>query len=207
MAWDEERADAAEQLLVAVEEPVVELRAVEELVGDLGVRECLLVVLPLDDDFGVGEEEVAAAVVGVQVGVDDVCDVRDPEADLGESPLEPVLGLHPREHLVGVVEAEAVRRIVDVRGMQAGVDEDVFVVVGADQIDRHRDIDQHAVVDPGREDSSLVDPQRAGRNHVQPHRTRPAFHQKVSKYSAISHALRSLARAWVAISERFIITR
>ena len=114
-------------------------------------------------------------MIGVQVGVDDVGDVRDPEADLGESALEPVLGLHPREDLVGVLEAEAVRGIVDVCGMQAGVDEDVFVVAGADQIDGHRDLDQHAVVDPGREDSSLVDPQRARRNHVQPHQTHPAF--------------------------------
>ena len=91
MAWGDERPDAAEQLLVAVEQPVVELRPVEELVGDLWVRECLLVVLALDDDFGVGEEEVAAAVIGVQVGVDDVGDVGDLETDLGESRLEPVL--------------------------------------------------------------------------------------------------------------------
>jgi hypothetical protein len=81
VAWDDERADAAEQLLVAIDEPVVELRPVEELVGDLGVRECLLVVLPLDDDFGVGEEEVAAAVIGMQMGVDDVGDVRWPRPD------------------------------------------------------------------------------------------------------------------------------
>jgi hypothetical protein len=50
-----ERPDAAEQLLVAVEQAVVEFRPVEELVGDLGVRESLLVVLALDDDFGVGK--------------------------------------------------------------------------------------------------------------------------------------------------------
>ena len=64
MAWSDDRADAAEQLLVAVEHPVVEFRPVEELVGDLGVRESLLIVLALDDDFGVGEDEVAATVVG-----------------------------------------------------------------------------------------------------------------------------------------------
>ncbi len=100
-ARDDDRADAAEQLLVAVDEPMVELRPVEELVGDLGMRECLLVVLPLDDDLGVGEAKVATAVIGVQVGVDDVGDVRHPEA-------------------------EAVRRMVDVCGMQTRVDTDVF---------------------------------------------------------------------------------
>jgi hypothetical protein len=115
VAWCDDRADAAEQLLVTVEEPVVEFRSVKELVGDVGFRESLLVVLKLDDDFSVGEEEVAATVVGMQVGVDDMGDVGDLETDLGESTLEPVLGLHPRQDLVGVLEAEAVIGIVDVR--------------------------------------------------------------------------------------------
>jgi hypothetical protein len=91
VAWGDERPDAAEQLLVAVEQPGLEFRPVEEVVGDQGVRESLLVVLALDDEFGVGEEEVAATVIGMQVGVDDVGDVGDLETDLGESRLEPVL--------------------------------------------------------------------------------------------------------------------
>ena len=53
--------------------------------------------------------------------------------------------------------------------MQAGVDEHVLVVVGLDQVDRHRDLDMDAVVDPRREDGSLVDPQPAGVDHVQAH--------------------------------------
>jgi len=148
------------------------------------VLESLLVVLALDDDFGVGEEEVPAAVIGVQVSVDDVGDVGNLETDLGESTLEPILGLHPRQDRAGVLEAKAVIGIGDVCGMQTGIDENVFVVVGADEVDGHRDLDQHALVDPGREDGSLVDPQRAGRDHVQPDQTHRAFSGRTPHLSA-----------------------
>ena len=58
VAWGDERPDATEQLLVAVEQPVLEFRAVEELVGDQGVRESLLIVLALDDEFRVGKRKL-----------------------------------------------------------------------------------------------------------------------------------------------------
>ena len=134
--------------------------------------EGLLVVLALDDEFGVRKEVVATAVIGVEMGVDDVGDVGGLESHLGEPTFEPVFGFHPRQDRVDVLDAEAVVRIVDVRGMHAGVDEDVLAVVGADEIDGYRDVDQQAVVDPGREDGSFVNPNRAARDHVQPHQSR-----------------------------------
>jgi len=81
---DDDRADAAEQFLVPVEQPVVELRPVKELVRDLRVPKRLVVLLALDDEFGVGEEEVGATVVGVEVGVHDMGDVGELETEFGE---------------------------------------------------------------------------------------------------------------------------
>ena len=90
-ARDDDRADAAEQLRISVEQPIVELWPVKELVGDLGVRERLVVLLALDDELGVREEEVAATVIGMQVSVDNVGDVGELETDLCESSLGTVV--------------------------------------------------------------------------------------------------------------------
>src|SRR5439155_14932177 len=118
------RTDAGEQLL-AVEERVGELGAVEEVVVDLGVGERLVVLIALDEDVGVREEEVGAAVVGMEVRVHDVSDVPECESDLGEARFKQICGRQNRQNDVGGVFAPGVVRVVDVRGVKTGVDKNV----------------------------------------------------------------------------------
>jgi hypothetical protein len=78
---------------------------VKEVVVDLRVGERFVVLVALDEDLDVREEEVGAAVVGMQVRVDDMRDIAEPEPepDLGEARFEQICGGQDRKNDFGGV--------------------------------------------------------------------------------------------------------
>jgi hypothetical protein len=84
------------------------------------VGERLVVLIALDEDVGVREEEVGAAVVGMEVRVHDMGDVAECQSDLGEARFEQISGRRNRQNDVGGVFARGVVGVVDVRGVETG---------------------------------------------------------------------------------------
>ena len=129
-----------QQGALAVEQFVAQVRQVPVLVRERRtVGPGSRIVLPLDEERGLGEQVVVARVVEVQVGVHHVVDVLRGDVQLGQPEQQTVLGAHGRGQELGErLPAPGELRVLDVGTVHAGVDQHQAVVVQPDEVARNR---------------------------------------------------------------------
>ncbi len=127
----------------------------------------VVVLAPLDGEAGPGMSLDVAGVVGMEVAEDDVADVAEADADLGELAAELMVRLDHRRRVpaLGDVEVVEPRRVAEVGFVETGVEQHP-ALAGVEEVggDRHRDDEAGADVAGG---DGLRDDLEAAEQHEQ----------------------------------------